>query len=101
MSGHLIWECQYSLEKNKHHHVDAIISESTKYKFDSKNTAISKDERKVWVVIDMPPENSKTGSYYRISTPVTRYLEGMRKVSKHKKPDDFLFCNQQTTQPFS
>ena len=25
----------------------------------------------------------------------------MRKVSKHKKPDDFLFCNQQTTQPFS
>jgi len=25
----------------------------------------------------------------------------MRKVSKNKKPDDFLFCNQQTTYPFS
>ena len=25
----------------------------------------------------------------------------MRKVSKHKKADDFLFCNQQTSQPFS
>ena len=25
----------------------------------------------------------------------------MKKVSNHKKPDDFLFCNQQTTQLFS
>ncbi len=72
-----------------------------KWKHISENTAISKEERKVWVVIDVPPENSKTGRYYRISAPVARYLEGMRKVSKHKKPDDFLFCNQQTTQPFS
>ena len=72
-----------------------------KWKHISENTAISKEERKIWVVIDVPPENSKTGRYYRISAPVARYLEGMRKVSKHKKPDDFLFCNQQTTQPFS
>ena len=56
-----------------------------KWKHISENTAISKEERKVWVVIDVPPENSKTGRYYRISAPVARYLEGMRKVSKHKK----------------
>ena len=52
-------------------------------------------------MIDVPPENSKTGRYYKISAPVARYLEGMRKVSQHKKPDDFLFYNQQTAQPFS
>jgi hypothetical protein len=67
----------------------------------SNDMSISKEERKVWVVIDVPPENSKTGRYYRISAPIARYLEGMRKVSKHKKADDFLFCNQQTSQPFS
>ena len=72
-----------------------------KWKHISENTSISKEERKVWVVIDVPPENSKTGRYYRISAPIARYLEGMRKVSKHKKADDFLFCNQQTSQPFS
>ena len=35
------------------------------WKYMSENTAISKEERKIWVVIDVPPENSKTSRYYR------------------------------------
>ncbi len=71
------------------------------WKHISENTAISKAERKVWVIIDVPPENSKTGRYYRISAPVARYLEAMRKVTLHKKADDYLFANQQRAQAFS
>ena len=72
-----------------------------KWQHISENTAISKEESKIWIVIDVPPEKNKTRRYYRISAPVARYLEGIRKVSKHKNPDNCLFCNQQTTQPFS
>tara|TARA_B100000579_G_scaffold373792_1_gene337616 strand:+ start:144 stop:1589 length:1446 start_codon:yes stop_codon:yes gene_type:complete len=72
-----------------------------KWKHISENTTISQKERKIWVIIDVPPENSKTGRYYRISAPVARYLEKMRKVTQYKKADDFLFSNQLTGQPFS
>tara|TARA_B100000214_G_scaffold313373_1_gene245927 strand:+ start:220 stop:570 length:351 start_codon:yes stop_codon:yes gene_type:complete len=72
-----------------------------KWKHISENTAISKAEKEIWLVFDVPPENSETGRHYIISDPVAKYLEGMRKVSNNKKPYDFLFCNQQITQNFS
>jgi integrase len=36
----------------------------------SENTAIPKEERKIWVSIDVPAEATKTGRSYRISAPI-------------------------------
>lgn len=67
----------------------------------SENTAILKEERKIWVSIDVPAEATKTGRSYRISAPIASHLQKLRKVSKFLKPDDFLFTNQKLGEPFS
>jgi integrase len=67
----------------------------------SENTAIPKEERKIWVSIDVPAEATKTGRSYRISAPIATHLQKLRKVSKFLKPDDFLFTNQKLGEPFS
>ena len=71
------------------------------WKHISENTAIPKEERKTWVIIEVPPENTKTGRYYRISAPIASHLEKLREATKHKKQDDFLFCNQRDGRQFS
>ena len=67
----------------------------------SENTTIPVEERKVWKSIDVPAENTKTGRSYRISAPIARHLEQLRKCTKFIKPDDFLLVNQKLGQPFS
>ena len=72
-----------------------------KWKHISENTTIPVEERKVWKSIDVPAENTKTGRSYRVSAPIARHLEQLRKCTKFVKPDDFLFINQKLGQPFS
>ena len=72
-----------------------------KWKHISENTAIPKAERKTWIIVEVPPENSKTARYYRISAPIARHLETLRDITRFKKPDDLLFVNQRTGQAFS
>lgn len=67
----------------------------------SENTAIPKEERKIWVSIDVPAEATKTGRSYRISAPIAIHLQKLRKLSKFLKPDNFLFTNQKLGEPFS
>ena len=72
-----------------------------KWKHISENTTIPVEERKVWKSIDVPAENTKTGRSYRVSAPIARHLEQLRKCTKFVKPDDFLFINQKLGQQFS
>ncbi len=72
-----------------------------KWKHISENTAIPKAERKTWIIVEVPPENTKTARYYRISAPIARHLEALRDITRFKKPDDLLFVNQRTGQAFS
>lgn len=67
----------------------------------SENTAILKEERKIWVAIDVPAENTKTGRSYRVSAPIARHLQELRKSTKHLHPENYLFTNQSLGQPFS
>jgi integrase len=71
------------------------------WKHISENTSIPKEERKIWVLINVPPENTKTGRSYTISAPIAKYLEGLRRLTSFKSPNDFLFVNQGTGQIFS
>jgi integrase len=72
-----------------------------KWKHITENTSIPKEERKVWVAVNVPPENTKTGRSYRMSAPIARSLQELRKHTDFKRPDDVLFVNQKTGQPFS
>ena len=67
----------------------------------SENTAITAEERKIWVSVDVPAESTKTGRSYRISAPIARHLQQLRKATKFLKPDDLLFINQKLGQSFS
>lgn len=67
----------------------------------SENTTIPKEERKIWVAVDVPAESTKTGRSYRVSAPIARHLQNLRKATKFLKPNDFLFTNQKLGQPFS
>jgi len=58
------------------------------------NTNIPKEERKVWVNIDVSAENTKTGRSYRVAAPIARHLEQLFSITSYKKPNDLLFANQ-------
>lgn len=72
-----------------------------KWKHIEKSTNIPKKEQGIWVFINVPPENTKTGRSYRIAAPIAKHLENLRKSTSFTGPDDFLFCNQRTGQQFS
>ena len=46
-----------------------------KWKDISENTTIPKEERKIWVNIDVPAEKTKTGRAYRVAAPIAKFLE--------------------------
>lgn len=73
----------------------------TKWKHITENTAIPKEERKIWLPVNLPPENTRTGRYYTISAPIAKHLERLPKVTGFNIKDDFLFVNQGTGQSFS
>ena len=65
------------------------------------NTNIPKEERKVWVNIDVSAENTKTGRSYRVAAPIARHLEQLFTITCFKKAGDLLFANQDSGQPIS
>ena len=65
-----------------------------KWRHITENTSIPVAERKTWVLIDVPAENTKTGRSYRCSAPIAKHLERLRKISTYTKPNDFIFLNQ-------
>ena len=67
----------------------------------SENTAILKEEQKIWVAINVPAESTKTGRSYRISAPIARHLQQIRKTTKFLKPENLIFTNQKLGTPFS
>ena len=71
------------------------------WKHITENTSIPKEERKIWLLINVPPENTKTGRSYTISAPIAKHLEGLRRITIFKSSNDYLFVNQGTGQIFS
>ena len=65
------------------------------------NTTLRKEDQKTFVIINVPPENTKTGRFYKINAPIAKHLAEIRKATDFKKPDDLLFLNQKTGQPIS
>ncbi|MDM7958886.1 MAG: site-specific integrase [Synechococcus sp. WH 8007] len=67
----------------------------------SENKTLSKEDRKIWCVIEVPAENTKTGRWYELSAPVTAHLERLRKITSPTHKTDLLFLNQSTGKPLS
>ena len=66
----------------------------------SENQTLSKEEQKVRL-IEVPPENTKTGRWYEQPAPVVRHLERLRDITQPKKKSDLLFSNQKSGAPLS
>ena len=67
----------------------------------SANKTLSAEDQKVWCLIEVPPENTKTGRWYEVSAPVVRHLERLRRITRPQKESDLLFTNQKTEAPLS
>ena len=67
----------------------------------SENKTLSKEERKIWCVVEVPAENTKTGRWYELSAPITAHLERLKEITHPKNKNDLLFLNQSTGRPLS
>ena len=67
----------------------------------SENKTLSKEERKIWCVVEGPAENTKTGRWYELSAPITAHLERLKEITHPKNKKDLLFLNQSTGKPLS
>ena len=74
--------------------------EKIKWSHLSDNKSWSKEDRKSWVIITVPAENTKTGRWYEIAAPVKAHFEKLKNITNGKK-DDFIFTNRSTGRPFS
>jgi len=67
----------------------------------TENKTLSKEERKIWCVVEVPAENTKTGRWYELSAPITAHLERLKKITRPKNKNELLFLNQSTGKPLS
>jgi DNA-directed RNA polymerase specialized sigma24 family protein len=67
----------------------------------SDNKTLAAEDQKVWCVVEVPPENTKTGRWYELSAPIVRHLERLRQITRPTKKSDLLFTNQGTGAPLS
>ena len=67
----------------------------------SENKTLSKDIRKIWWVVEVPAENTKTGRWYELSPPIAAHLERPKKITLPGNKNDFLFLNQTSGIPLS
>ena len=67
----------------------------------SENKTLSNEDRKIWCVVEVPAENTKTGRWYELSAPIMVHLERLKKITHPKHKSDHLFLNQSTGKPFS
>ena len=70
-----------------------------KWKHIDENAALPEEKKKEWCCIDVPPENVKTGIGYRCTAPIVKHLNNIRKFTKFKRPNDFVFTNQYFDEP--
>ena len=64
------------------------------------NKTLSDEEQKIWCLIEVPAENTKTGRHYELSAPVVRHLERLKNLTRGKG-SEFLFTNRRTGEPLS
>lgn len=57
----------------------------------TENKTLSKEERKIWCVVEVPAENTKTGRWYELSAPITAHLERLKKITRPKTKTTFYF----------
>ena len=67
----------------------------------TENKTLNKEERKIWCVVEVPAENTKTGRWHELSAPITAHLERLKKITRPKNKNDLLFLNQSTGKPLS
>ena len=67
----------------------------------SPNKTLSAEDQKVWCLVEVPAENTKTGRWYELSAPIARHLERLRQVTRPSKQSDLLFTNRTTGKPLS
>ena len=67
----------------------------------SENKTLSGEDRKIWCIVEVPAENTKTGRWYELSAPIASHLERLKKITKPKTKTDLLFRNQTTGKEFS
>ena len=67
----------------------------------SDNKTLSAEDQKVWCLVEVPPENTKTGRWYELSAPIVRHLERLRQITRPTKKSDLLFTHQGTGAPLS
>ena len=67
----------------------------------SANPTLSPEDQKVWCLIEVPAENTKTGRWYELSAPVVAHLDQLKKIARPKSKSDLLFTNRKTGKPFS
>ena len=67
----------------------------------SVNKTLSKEDQKIWCLVEVPAENTKTGRWYELSAPIVRHLEHLRQITKPTKNNDLLFTNQRTGEALS
>lgn len=58
----------------------------------SANTTLNDEDQKIWCLIEVPAENTKTGRHYELSAPCARHLERLKRLTKGKG-DELLFIN--------
>ena len=69
----------------------------------TQTSTLPQSEQKMYLSVNVPAENTKTGSSYRISAPIAAYIDNLRRVipKKLQRPNDFLFLNQTTGKKWS
>jgi integrase len=60
-----------------------------------------KGQQKIYRLITVPAENNKTGRQYECNCECGIILDLLKRISRFTKQEDFLFCNQNTGEPFS
>lgn len=66
----------------------------------SANKTLSSEDQKIWCLIEVPAENTKTGRHYELSAPCSRHLEHLKCLTKGKS-DELLFINLSTRKALS
>ncbi|WP_415409165.1 hypothetical protein ACLM45_10290 [Synechococcus sp. A10-1-5-9] len=67
----------------------------------SGNKTLSKENKQIWCLVEGTAENTKTGRWYQLSTPIARHLEKRRKLTHPKSKQDLLFRNQSNSKALS
>ena len=66
----------------------------------SMNPTLSQEDQKSWCLVEVPPENTKTGHWYEVAAPIARHLEQLKRITQGSG-NELLFTNQKSGAPLS